>query len=166
MVSKESTSQCRKCGFNPWVRKITCNRNWQPTPTVFLPGKAHVQRSLMGYGLEGLQESDMTEHRCAFYSTEKPILLILLFFFAVNKDSWTDYYQLLFLFTLSFRLWQICPESPLSRWFLDPFNILLLFFFFSLSTSSFSDKHVSESSYTFPVPLPESAISPDYCISF
>ena len=31
-----------------WVRKIPWRRKWQPTP-VFLPGKSHGQRSLMGY---------------------------------------------------------------------------------------------------------------------
>ena len=35
-------------GFNPWVRKISCRRKWQPTP-VFLPGKSHGQRTLPGY---------------------------------------------------------------------------------------------------------------------
>ena len=34
--------QCRRPGFDPWKRE------WQPTP-VFLPGKSHGQRSLMGY---------------------------------------------------------------------------------------------------------------------
>ena len=35
-------------GFNPWVGKIPWRRKWQPTP-VFLPGKVHGQRSLVGY---------------------------------------------------------------------------------------------------------------------
>ena len=42
---KESGYQCRRCGFNPWVRKIPWWRKWQPTP-VFLPEKFHGQRSL------------------------------------------------------------------------------------------------------------------------
>ena len=37
---KESTCQCRRSGFNPWVRKIPWRRKWQPTP-VFLPEKSH-----------------------------------------------------------------------------------------------------------------------------
>ena len=48
---KESTCQCKRCKrhrFNPWVRKIPWRRKWQPT-SVFLPGKFHGQRSLMGY---------------------------------------------------------------------------------------------------------------------
>ena len=35
-------------------------RKWQPTP-VFLPGKSHGQRSLVGYSPWGRKESDMTE---------------------------------------------------------------------------------------------------------
>ena len=45
---KESTCQCRRCRFNPWVGKVTWRRAWQLTP-VFLPGKSHRQRCLMGY---------------------------------------------------------------------------------------------------------------------
>ena len=33
---------------------------WQPTP-IFLPGKSHGQRSLVGYSSQGHKESDMTE---------------------------------------------------------------------------------------------------------
>ena len=35
-------------------------RQWQPTP-VFLPGKSHGRRSLVGYSPWGLKESDTTE---------------------------------------------------------------------------------------------------------
>ena len=44
--------QCRKPGFHPWVGKIPWKRKWQPTP-VFLPGKSHGQRSLVGYSQQG-----------------------------------------------------------------------------------------------------------------
>ena len=37
---EESSCQCRRLGFNPWVRKIPWRRKWQPTP-VFLPGEFH-----------------------------------------------------------------------------------------------------------------------------
>ena len=40
--------QCRRLGFDSWVRKIPWRRKWQLTP-VFLPGKSHGQRSLGGY---------------------------------------------------------------------------------------------------------------------
>ena len=48
LSGKESSCQCRRCGFHPWVRKIPWRRKWQPTP-VFLPGESHRQRSLVGY---------------------------------------------------------------------------------------------------------------------
>ena len=35
---KESTCQCRRCKFDPWVGKILWRRKWQPAP-VFLPGE-------------------------------------------------------------------------------------------------------------------------------
>ena len=46
---KEPACQCRRCTFDPWLRKIPCywRRKWQPTP-VFLLGKFHGQRSLAG----------------------------------------------------------------------------------------------------------------------
>ena len=48
LSGKESTCQCRRCRFNPWLRQIPWRWKWQPTP-VFLPGKSHGQRSLVVY---------------------------------------------------------------------------------------------------------------------
>ena len=45
---RESACQCRRRGFDPWVRKIPWRRKRQPTP-VFLPEKSHGKRSLAGY---------------------------------------------------------------------------------------------------------------------
>ena len=47
-------------GFDPWVGKIPWRRKRQPTP-VFMPGKSHGLRSLVGYSPWGRKESDMTE---------------------------------------------------------------------------------------------------------
>ena len=47
-------------GFDSWVRKIPWRRKWQPTP-IFLPGKSHGWRSLVGYSPWGHKESDTTE---------------------------------------------------------------------------------------------------------
>ena len=47
-------------GFDPWVRKILWRGAWQPTP-VTLPGKAHGQRSPVGYSPWGHKESNKTE---------------------------------------------------------------------------------------------------------
>ena len=62
---KESTCQCkrgRRHGFRLWVGKIVWKRKWQPPP-VFLPGKFHGQRSLVGYSPWGHRELDITEHK-------------------------------------------------------------------------------------------------------
>ena len=39
LSGKESSCQCRRSGFDPWVRKILWWRKWQPT-SIFLPGKS------------------------------------------------------------------------------------------------------------------------------
>ena len=62
---KEPTCQCRRCKrcrFNPWVRKIPWRRKWQP-PAVFLPGKFQGHRSLAGYSPRGHKVLDTTEWR-------------------------------------------------------------------------------------------------------
>ena len=69
---KESTCKYRRCerhGFNPWVAKVPWSRKWQPKP-VFLPGKFHGQRSLVGYSPWGRKELDMTEHKHTHRSEE------------------------------------------------------------------------------------------------
>ena len=84
----------KRCGFNPWVRKIPWRRKWQPTP-VFLPGESHGQRSLMNYSPWGRRvghdRSNLarTAHvnnanhvRNAYYASDIPLkaLLALIFF--------------------------------------------------------------------------------------
>ena len=70
-VIKESTCQCKRRRFDPWIGKIPWRRKWQPTP-VFLPGKSHGQKSLVGYSPWGHKESNTTErahtHTCLDYS--------------------------------------------------------------------------------------------------
>ena len=46
--------------FDPWVKKISWRRAWQPTP-VFLPNKSHGQRRLVAYSPWDHKESDTTE---------------------------------------------------------------------------------------------------------
>ena len=60
---KESTCQCwrhKRCGFDPWVRKIPWRRKRQPASTV-LAWKFYGQRRLGGYSPRGRQELDTTE---------------------------------------------------------------------------------------------------------
>ena len=47
--------------FHPWIGKIAWGRKWQPT-LVFLPGKSHGQRNLVGsIQSTGSPESDTTQ---------------------------------------------------------------------------------------------------------
>ena len=60
---EEPACQCRRRqrhGFNRWVGKIPWRRKWQST-LVFLPGKFHGQRTLVGYSPWSCKESDMIE---------------------------------------------------------------------------------------------------------
>ena len=60
---KEPACQCRRLrghGFDPWVRKMSWRRVWQPT-LVFLPENPYGQRSLVGYNPWGHKESDTPE---------------------------------------------------------------------------------------------------------
>ena len=51
--------------MDDWIKKMqyihTWRRKWQPTP-VFLPGKFHGQRNLVGYSPRGGKELATTEH--------------------------------------------------------------------------------------------------------
>ena len=62
----KNPSSSRRHGFDPWVGKIPWRGAWQPTP-VFLPGKCHGLRRLVGCSPLGCTESDTTEaveHAC------------------------------------------------------------------------------------------------------
>ena len=56
LSGEEFTCKCRRGRFNPWVRKIPWRRKWKPTP-VFLPGKSHEERNLVGYSPWGHKNS-------------------------------------------------------------------------------------------------------------
>ena len=63
LSGEEPACQCRRHrrrGFDPWVGKIRLSRKWQPAP-VFLPGKFHGQKNLVGYSPWGCKESNTTE---------------------------------------------------------------------------------------------------------
>ena len=70
---KLSTCQCRRHNrleFDPWVRKIPWSRKWQPM-SVFLPGKYHGQRSLVGCSPWGCKESETTERLSVIHMRKK-----------------------------------------------------------------------------------------------
>ena len=123
---QESVCQCRRprrCGFSPWFVKIPWRRNWQPTP-VFLPGKSHEQRSLMGYHPWGQKELDMTQRRSththlSLWSSLSPLpipVLSHLFFHHIKSLGPFFFFKIFFMWTI-FKV------------FIEFVTILLLFYF-------------------------------------
>ena len=81
--------QCRRPGFDLWLRKTPWRREWQSIP-VFLSGEFHRQKSLAGYSPWGHRESDMNEKltfSCFLQiaSQSLPFLLLYLNFSACTK---------------------------------------------------------------------------------
>ena len=63
--------------FDPWVRKVPWRRKGQPT-LVFLPGKSHGQRSLVGYTPQGRKELDVTEQLTHTHKHFKKLKMLFL----------------------------------------------------------------------------------------
>ena len=59
LSGKESACQCRRPGFDAWVRKNLWRRKWQPA-AVCLSGKSHGERSLAGYSPWGCKRVNTT----------------------------------------------------------------------------------------------------------
>ena len=57
----------------PELGRFHWSRKWQPTP-VFLPGKFHGQRSLVGYSQWGCKELDTTEHARTHTHTQSQLI--------------------------------------------------------------------------------------------
>ena len=80
LSGKEPAYQCKRCRFDPWVRKILWRRKWQHTP-VFLPGKSYGQRSLAGYNQVKVTLSYLTlcdPMDCIEHGILKPRILELI----------------------------------------------------------------------------------------
>ena len=90
-------------GFNPWVGKISWRRKWQPTP-VFLSGKAHGRRSLIGYSPWGRKESDTTERLYFLISIDNTLS---------NKN---DTFRLLLLKTVSCDIYGLKEDGGERRY--------------------------------------------------
>ena len=71
LSGRESTCQCRRCEFDPWVGKIPWRRNWQTAP-VFLPRKFYEQEKL-GYSSWGCRELNMIEWLSMKEETEQAL---------------------------------------------------------------------------------------------
>ena len=61
-----SAGDVTEAGLIPRLGNIPWRRKWQSTP-VFLPGKSHEQRSLVGYSSWDCKELDTTERLSTVY---------------------------------------------------------------------------------------------------
>ena len=68
---KESSCQCRRRRFDPWVRKFPLGKEMASPPPVFLPGKFHGQQSLSDCSPWGPKESSSTEQQRLSTHTHK-----------------------------------------------------------------------------------------------
>ena len=101
-----------------WVQSLgwkdPLKRKWQPTP-VFLPGKSHAQRSLVGYSPWSHKESDMTER------------LTLRVYIRVDYWCYTlvalDGCIMTGLCHYSIKQYFHCPENPVFRLLFPPFSL-------------------------------------------
>ena len=67
LSDKESACQCRRRGFDPWVKKSSWSRKWQPTPAL-LPWKFQCTEELGccrgSCSPWSCKESDVMKHAC------------------------------------------------------------------------------------------------------
>ena len=86
LSGNESACQCRRCRLNlGW--EDTLDKKWQPT-SVFLPGKSHGQRSLVGYNPWGHKS---VGHNLA---TKKQLSYKLMLYIGEGNGNPLQYYCL------------------------------------------------------------------------
>ena len=77
LSGKESTCQCRRCGFNPGLGRSPWRRKWQPT-LVFLYRRCLGQRSLAGYSPWSRKRVRLDWVNNSNRITKRRLLLLLL----------------------------------------------------------------------------------------
>ena len=120
--------------FNPWVGKIPWRRQWQHTP-VFLPGKFHGLRSLVGYSPWRCKESDTTEqlhfdfhfYVCIYMYCNMITTKISLIF--VTTNSYTIFscnanFKIYLVTTFNSTVEYGSPQPPLCA--VQPYNLVTL----------------------------------------
>ena len=140
LSGKEPACQCRRCKrceFDPWVRKIPWRRAWQPTP-VFLAGESHGQRSLVGCSPRGCKEtrrSDSTTTTKARRWTRKMYLLICWYLtLKANSSQWITHGDWSVSFACLWTSYLLSYHHSLPFLF-PPWNIYWMYSYLMKSTS-------------------------------
>ena len=104
LPGKESTCQCRRFKFDPWVRKIPWKRKCPPIPA-FLSGKFHGQRNLAGYSPWGHRvrhdwlSTHMHAHILTLYLVifENSLILVAFFYIQISWEC-AQFYTIIWLY--------------------------------------------------------------------
>ena len=97
--------RCRRCGFDPWVRKIPCRRAWQPTPVFFA---WRIPWTEEPGGLQYIKSQkvihDWSNRTCtpAINWTWRPRTDLILSILCSNANSWPEN----LVVVTSHQLWQ------------------------------------------------------------
>ena len=99
---------------------MPCRRKWQPTP-IFLLGKSHGRRSLVGYSPLGGKESDMTEWLSQCYRRVNSLPIWLFQCCSVQSLSCVQLFVTLWTAACPASLsitnsWSLPNSCPLSQW--------------------------------------------------
>ena len=112
--SKASARNAWNMGSIPGSGKSPWRRKWQPTP-VFLPGKSHGQRNMVGYSPWGHKESDTIEwlnfHILHYFNS----LIVTLSWKgskrqSKNRSSYSKLFSANRVTSVSFVLWDYCVK--------------------------------------------------------
>ena len=81
-----NAGDARDMGLVPGSARSPGVGKWQPTP-VFLPGKSHGERSLVGYSPQGCKESETTKHTHTYAYTHQNIIIIMRIFQQASNQN-------------------------------------------------------------------------------
>ena len=128
LSGKESAYYFKRHGFDPWIRKMTWRRKWQPTP-VLLPGKSHGQteepRGLQSLRSQRGRHNLLTKQQLPWETPLSTTMLCLcsvhfIFNFTVSSHFQSYLGQRLFLLPL-----QRCFIRYTERFFFPGLNLVL-----------------------------------------
>ena len=164
LSGKESICQCRRNRFDLWVEKIPWRKKCQPAP-VFLLGKSHGQKSLVGYkdtGDRGQRIHGVTKESNKTLRLNTTLSLVYLpIWFSTYMEIIYHHCDLLTIYHLHHQRWALytCSSSNiLHLWSHDaglllPLPLTQIYMPPTLSTLPYSARQLLSCPCTVSVPL-------------